>query len=291
MEPVVTVGLDGSPESLTAARWAADEAERRKLTLRLLHAWPLLVPEPTRVPAEMDQNYWARRIVHKARAELQARHPGLSVVGNLVADDAQNALLLAAAESEMTVLGSRGLLPVESYFLGDISMPVVARAEGPVVLVRAETSERGPQPAPAGEGGVVVALKLHGSYDDLLAFAFGTAAARGVPLRAVHGQSLPLSAYVPWGVDHDVTEEITQDARKHLEQILRPWRDKFPRVEVSVTIALESPARAVVRAAHDATLLVVGRRKHRPAPAPHLGAVVQAAIHHARCPVAVVPHA
>jgi nucleotide-binding universal stress UspA family protein len=127
MEPVVTVGLDGSPESLAAARWAADEAERRKLTLRLLHAWPLLVPEPTRIPAEMDQNYWARRIVHNTRAELQAHHPGLPVVGSLVADDAEHALLRAASESEMIVLGSRGLMPVESYFLGDISMPVVAR--------------------------------------------------------------------------------------------------------------------------------------------------------------------
>src|SRR2546427_308458 len=118
MEPVVTVGLDGSPESLAAAHWAAEEAERRKLTLRLLHAWPLLAPEPARVPAEVDQNYWANRIVHNARAELQARHPALSIVGNLVADDAQNALLQAASESEMLVLGSRGLGPVESYFLG-----------------------------------------------------------------------------------------------------------------------------------------------------------------------------
>ncbi|MER5361854.1 universal stress protein [Streptomyces sp. NPDC002785] len=291
MEPVVTVGLDGSPESLAAARWAADEAERRKLTLRLLHAWPLLVPEPPGVPAEMDQNYWAKRIVHNARAELQARHAGLPVVGNLVADDAQDALLRAASESEMIVLGSRGLAPVESYFLGDISLPVVARAERPVVLVRAETSGEGPQPTPAAAGGVVVALKLHDSRDDLLEFAFGTAAARGMPLRAVHGRSLPLDAYVPWGVDHDVTERITQDAQKLLSRTLRPWREKFPLVEVAESIALESPAKAVVRAAEGAALLVVGRRKHRSALASHLGPVTQAAIHHARCPVAVVPHA
>lgn len=87
-----------------------------------------------------------------------------------------------------------------------------------------------------------------------------------------------------------MTDEIAQDARKKLDQILRPWRDKFPHVEVDDCIVLESPAKAVVSAAHGAGLLVVGRRKHRPAPAPHLGSVAQAAIHHARCPVAVVPH-
>ncbi|MEU6923372.1 universal stress protein [Streptomyces sp. NPDC046631] len=290
MEPVVTVGLDGSPESLAAARWAADEADRRRLTLRLLHAWPLLVPESSKVPAEMDQNYWARRIVHKARAELQRSHPGLPVVGSLVADDAQHALLRAASESEMTVLGSRGLVPLESYFLGDISLPVVARADRPVVLVRAGAGGHGAPPAPAGKGGVVVALKLHGPCDGLLEFAFTDAAARGVPLRVVHGQSLPVAAYAPWGVDHDVAEEIAQDARKRLDRVLRPWRDRFPRVEVDDRIVLESPAKAVVSAAHGAGLLVVGRREHRPAPAPHLGPVAQAAIHHAHCPVAVVPH-
>ncbi|WP_330309128.1 MULTISPECIES: universal stress protein [unclassified Streptomyces] len=290
MESAVTVGLDGSPESLAAAHWAADEAERRNLTLRLLHAWPLLVPEQTRIPAEVDQNYWANRIVHNARAELQARHPGLSIVGNLVADDAQDALLQAASESEMTVVGSRGLGAIGSYFLGDISMAVVARAEGPVVLVRAETNETGPLPPPRTAGSVVVALKLHGPCDDLLEFAFGSAAARGVPLRVVHGRSLPVNAYVPWGVDHDVTEEIKHEAQKDLSQALRPWREKFPGVEVADLIVLESPAKAVVRAADGAGLLVVGRRKHRPGLVPRVGPVAQAAAHHARCPVAVVPH-
>ncbi len=137
---------------------------------------------------------------------------------------------------------------------------------------------------------MVVALKLHGPCDDLLAFAFTTAAARGVPLRAVHGRSMPLHAYAPWGVDHGVTEEITQDAHQHLGQALDPWREKFPGVAVADTIRLESPAKAVVRVAEGADLLVVGRRKHHRSVAPRLGPVAQAAIHHARCPVAVVPH-
>ncbi|GAA4134223.1 universal stress protein [Streptomyces tunisiensis] len=289
MQPVVTVGLDGSPESLAAARWAADEAERRKLTLRLLHAWPLLAPEPTHVPSEADQNYWAKRLVHTAQAELQARHPGLSIVGNLVADDAQNALIQAAKESEVLVLGSRGLEPVASYFLGDVSMPVVARAERPVVLVRGPSDGDGAAPASAER--VIVALKLHGSSDDLLDFAFHTAAARGVPLQAVHGRSVPLHARVPWGVDHNVTEDITRDALKEMDKALRPWREKYPQVEVTGGVRLESPAEAVVRAAEGAGMLLVGRREHRPGLAPHLGPVAQAAVHHGRCPVAVVPHA
>ncbi|MFF4113516.1 universal stress protein [Streptomyces sp. NPDC001714] len=288
MQPVVTVGLDGSPESLAAARWAADEAENRRLTLRLLHAWPMLAPEPARVPAEVDQNYWAKRLVHTAQAELQALHPGLSVVGSLVADDAQNALLRAASESEMTVLGSRGLEPVESYFLGDVSMPVVARADRPVVLVRAERAEEGPPSAVRGR--VVVALKLHGSCDELLDFAFHTAAARGAPLLAIHGRSVPLHARLPWGVDHDIAEEMTRDVQEQLSKALRPWREKYPRVEVADGIGLESPAKAVVQAGEGAALLVVGRRERRHGLAPHLGPVAQAAIHHGRCPVAVVPH-
>ncbi|MEU6370121.1 universal stress protein [Streptomyces sp. NPDC046931] len=286
MGQVVTVGLDGSPESLAAAHWATDEAERRNLTLYLLHAWPLLAPEPTSLPCEVDQNYWAKRLVQDARAKLSPCHPSLTVVDSLVADDARHALLQAASESEMTVLGSRGLEPVESYFLGDISMPVVARCERPVVLVRADIREEGTPPAPSGR----VMVKLHGSCDGLLAFAFATIAARNVALVAVHGRSVPLHAHLPWGVDHAVTEEITQDGLHQLSQALRPWHERFQRVEVIESIALESPAKAAVRAGEGAGVPVLGRRRHRPALAPHLGPVTQAAIHHARCAVAVVPH-
>ncbi|GGR84146.1 stress-inducible protein [Streptomyces humidus] len=287
MQSVVTVGLDGSPESLAAARWAADEADRRRLTLRLLHAWPLLTPEPAHASSTVDQNYWAKRLVHTARAEAQARHPGLTVVGSLVANDAQEALLEAAKESEMTVLGSHGLGTVESYFMGEVSLPVVARAERPVVLVRAEGDAHA-RPAPAGP--VVVALKLKGSCDGLLDFAFHSAAARNVPLVAAHGRSVPFHARVPWGVDHEVSEGLTRDAQQELSRVLRPWREKYPQVEVVDRVRLVNPAKAGVQASEGAGLLVVGRRANRHGRTPHIGPVAHAAIHHGRCPVAVVPH-
>ncbi|MGK3941011.1 universal stress protein [Streptomyces caeruleatus] len=288
MQPAITVGLDGSPESLAAARWAADEAESRGLTLRLLHAWPLLAPQPAHGTAEVDQNYWSKRLVHTAQKELQARHPGLTVLGNLVPEDAQEALIKAASESEMLVLGSRGMETVESYFMGDISMPVVARAERPVVLVRAEPTAEGPPSATAAP--VVVALQLHDSAEELLDFAFHTAAARGVPLLAVHGRSVPLHARTPWGADHEVAEEMTREAHKELRGALRPWHEKYPQVEVADSVRLASPAKAVVQASEGAALLVVGRHAHRHGVTPHLGHVAHAALHHARCPVAVVPH-
>ncbi|WP_434599988.1 universal stress protein [Streptomyces sp. A5-4] len=35
----VTAGIDGSPQSLAAACWAAHEAQLRNAPLRILHAW------------------------------------------------------------------------------------------------------------------------------------------------------------------------------------------------------------------------------------------------------------
>ncbi|WP_407077544.1 universal stress protein [Streptomyces sp. SCSIO 30461] len=63
-----------------------------------------------------------------------------------------------------------------------------------------------------------------------------------------------------------------------------------PVITVGLDGSPESPARAVVQAAEGGGLLIVGRRKHRAALRRHLGSVAQAAVHHVRRPVAVVPH-
>ncbi|MFE6684931.1 universal stress protein [Streptomyces sp. NPDC057743] len=303
MEPeIITVGLDGSAESLAAAQWAADEAHRRGAVLRLLHAWILLAAQAPDTAPERDQNVYARQVIRAATDAVQSRHPQLRIIEDLVGDEPEPALLRAAAESRLLVLGSRALSAWKSFVLGDISLSVVARAAGPVVLVRADAPatpdrprppvEEPPAPAEAAVSGprVVVGVSLSGPAGRLLEFAFDAAAGRGVLLQVVHGRPFPVQVYTPWGVDPDAAAEVTAAAENELREALDPWRARFPDVPVQRTLLSDSPARAVVEAAQGAGLLVVGRRAQRRLPTPRIGPVVHAAVHHVTCPVAVVPH-
>ncbi|MGW5699332.1 universal stress protein, partial [Streptomyces asiaticus] len=62
MPGTVTIGLDGSPESLAAADWAAREAQRRGLPLRLVHAldWHSFTYAPLTGVESLTQ--WAERL-------------------------------------------------------------------------------------------------------------------------------------------------------------------------------------------------------------------------------------
>ncbi|QUW85470.1 universal stress protein (plasmid) [Streptomyces mirabilis] len=289
MEAVVTAGLDGSPESLSAARWAADEAVRRGLPLRLIHAWVPLASTAADIPGKDTQRHWAHRILRDAESELRELHPGLPLTTELASQDATAALLTAGAASEMLVLGSRGIGPVKGFFLGDIGLHVVARADRPVVLVRAD--ERQDEQASCAEAtGVVVGLSLRRRCEEVLEFAFGAAARRGTTLRAVHCRTLPVPASSLWSSSPETAEAVARALGQELGTALRPWQEKFPGVRVIDEVTFDSAARAMASVASGSALLVVGRRRDRPALAPGIGPVTHAAIHHAPCPVAVVTH-
>ncbi len=71
--------------------------------------------------------------------------------------------------------------------------------------------------------------------------------------------------------------------------MLRPWRQKYPDVEVAEVSRCGSPADQVIDACRAASL-VVGRRIRRSPIGAHIGAVTHAVPHHATAPVAVVAH-
>ncbi len=289
MSHTVTAGLDGSRESHAALDWAAAEAVRREATLEIVQvhetgAYPYSQLQDDQV--EIDQ---AERMVKEAVATIDRRHPGLHLISQVVAGRPANVLDEIASKSDLLVLGSRGLGGVRGFFVGSAALPAVAHARCPVVLVR--------YGAAAGEGDadragdVVVGLKPDKAPEPLLAFAFDAASRRSVPLRVLYSMDFPPAHR--FRRRHDEPEpdaRLLEEQTKALRTNTRPWRDRYPGVEVDCRTVVGPPAVHLADEAADAALLVVGRGPHRHKVGTHIGTVTHAVMHHSVVPVAVVPH-
>ncbi|WP_155056536.1 universal stress protein [Streptomyces blattellae] len=296
----VVVGFDGSAESRAAVEWAAREAKRRGLTVRLVHAVEA-VPEPValvRFLGAETQQRWSARVAPAVVEELMLRHPGLDVTAEQVPGRPVEVLAEAAKDAELVVLGSRGLGGVGGYLVGSVGQAVVARAEQPVVLVRAgEQAVDGQAPEPselpppvALFGPVVLGLDTDDPDDAVIAYAFEAAARRVTPLRVVHAWNLP--PYAAYGLPADLELNATlgkQDAAT-LAEVLHRWKEKYPAVQVIEESRPGSPAVQLADASRDASLLVVGRRIRRGPLGAHIGPVTHSVLHHATAPVAVIAH-
>ncbi|MGW3509598.1 universal stress protein [Streptomyces sp. NPDC000994] len=285
----ITAGVDGSEESLAALAWAAREAERRGLPLRLVRAWRHEVHDAFDAGDRDTQRQWVRESVAGAARTVTECHPGLTVTADAVEDDTVPALLGAAAESEALVLGSRGRGALVGFLVGSVGQQVIAGTERPVVLVRT-----GDRPAAEAAGREVV-VGQQGAPEDsaaALEFAFGTAAARGAGVRAVRAWTLPpVFAYSPGSLKLlDEAGGLEPYERKALAAALQPWRERFPDVPVVEHVEMGSAGQVLLAAAEHAQLLVVGRRARRTAVGARIGSVASGMLHHAGCPVAVVPH-
>jgi len=286
----ITAGVDGTEESLAALHWAAREAVRRGLALRVVQAWRFQPYEAIDAADPDTQAGWVRDALAEAVRGVTALHPDLDVTTDVVAGETVDSLLEVAAEAEMLVLGSRGHGPVVGFLLGSVGQQVIAEATRPVVLVRA-----GDQPTAEAAGREVV-VGQQGQPDDsadTLRFAFETAAARGATVRAVRAWTLPpVFAYSP-GSMHLLDEAggLEPFETKALAAALQPWRERFPDVPVIEHLEIGSAGQVLLSVAGRAQLMVVGRRAHRTAVGARIGSVAHGVLHHADCPVAVVPHA
>ncbi|MEV0321372.1 universal stress protein [Streptomyces sp. NPDC050658] len=277
----ITSGIDGSPESLAAADWAAREALLRDLPLHLVHAYDQPA-EPTHLPeieVPLDRE---RGALDRAVLRLSDACPALGILDEPVNGPPVQALLSAAESSALLVVGSRGFGALTGALVGSVALAVAARAVCPVVLVRAVEHPDGGREGPTApsERPIVLGLDVEHPCDELLEFAFRTAAVRHAPLCVMHTWTIPL---VPTA---DATDPASAKSRT-LSAALTPWRHKFPGTRVTERLVRGLAGHHLVDAASRADLLVVGRRV--PAGG-RLGPTAHSAIHRAKCPVAVIPH-
>lgn len=284
----LVVGVDGSESSLQAVDWAVDEAARLGLPLRLVHAslWERYEGSlPSFRSARPDEEDTAERIAASCAERARLRDPEVKVSSDVLDDDAVSALLHAAHESFALVTGSRGRGGIATMLLGSVSLEVAARAVCPVVVVRGGERNR-----EGSFGRVVAGLGDSAEGSAALRFAFREAEARESPLHVVRAWRRPAHAHMnhPLIADSAAGAEEEQ-ASALLTDLLRDAVREHPRVDVH-RHAVEGPAhRALLDASADADLVVVGARRRHGHVGLQIGRVAHALLHHAECPVAVVP--
>jgi nucleotide-binding universal stress UspA family protein len=282
----ILVAIDGSDSALHATRWAADEATRRGRGLTIVHAydWPL----PNYSPAVVDPAVLRDSVMSTARTTLAAgvaavtdAAPGLPVTAELVQGPAVTALLDLTRRAELLVLGSRGLGGFTGLLVGSVAVELVAHGHCPVVVVRGDR--------PATSAPVVVGIDGSPVSEIAVALAFDEAASRGCELVAVHAWADTLVPFGPGGGYANTLDwtAMTEQAEKLLAESLAGWHEKYPGVTVRRVVPRDQPANALLDAARDAQLLVVGSRGRGGFTGLTLGSVSQALIHHAPCPVMI----
>jgi nucleotide-binding universal stress UspA family protein len=227
----------------------------------------------------------AEHIVESAAERVRRREPTVKVSTETIAAEAVPALLDAGMDATAVVTGSRGRGGLKGTLLGSVSLAVAARAHCPVVVVRGDRTALS-----GAHGRVVLGAGDPANGHEAVGFAFREAEARGCELDVVRAWRCPS----PETVDNPVLP--TDPARQHRERavalldvLVGGAAAEHPDVRLRRT-TVEGPARKVlVDRSAAADLVVVGARRRSGRFGLQLGRVGHTLLHHAACPVAVVP--
>jgi nucleotide-binding universal stress UspA family protein len=273
----VVAGVDGSDPSVAAARHAAGIAAGRNAPLLLVHGYlhpggygsaPLepYVGYPPPPPPHADV------MLDDLATTLREAHPGLEVGHTQMLGGGAASLIDQSREAQLVVVGCRGRGGFAGLLLGSVSAQVAAHAHCPVLVVRP------PEPVPAAaDAPLVVGVDGSTRSTAALEYAAAEAARRQRGLRIIY-------AGVP------ATEEATAQAEPLLAEAVHEARSLHPDLAVEGRIGHgRDAAESLIEASRDAALFVIGSRGRGGFTGLLLGSVSQAMIHHAHCPVLVIP--
>ncbi len=138
----IVAGVDGSPSSVAALRWAVRQAELTGGTVDAVIAWqfPLTSSGFSWVSASSfdDLNY-ADLAAKALSAVVDEVSPTVTVRQVVLEGDSAQVLLDAAADAELLVVGNRGHGAFAGALLGSVSERCVRHAHCPVVVVHSAT--------------------------------------------------------------------------------------------------------------------------------------------------------
>lgn len=288
----VVVGIDGSDGALCAVEWAAHEAHRRRLGLRLVSCYSVpFYGEPgmlgtyaieSQVEAIKQEH---EGFIHAAVERALAAEPKLSIDSIVTLGSPSVTLPHSVERGGVLVVGSTGRTGRLTDVIGSVATAVSHHTGAPVVVVPAQHSGKGNsmKKIVVGTDGSEAALEA-------LQWAYEEAKMAKAELVVVHGWEYPYPDASTTG--SGMRERMERDALAHLDESVGAILSKAKSDGIPVRTKLVEgvPARALVEESADADLVVVGSRGRGGFASMLLGSVSRAVVQHASCPVAVIRH-
>lgn len=267
----IVVGVDGSAPATAAVEWAAADAQRRGLGLRIVHVCEQWL-------GELGTEFCTGTLA-AAADQVRDLARDVEVATELLPGNVIDVLIAESASADSVVLGSRGLGGFEGMVVGSVGLGVAGHAAGPAVIVRGPSATR--------HGRVVVGYDGSAHSETAMQYAVEQARAREVPLHVVFAWQTPVFSPYAAAFSSLLEEAYEGDIRAASERVV-PWREKNPDVEITSEQVIGHPASVLIKAGSTADLVVVGSRGLGGFACAVLGSVSHAVLHHLTCPIAVV---
>lgn len=283
----LTIGIDGSQPAEAALEWGLAEALRRSLTVQLVAVWstPVTVAGPASSIAIPTMVISARTAARHTveRALKAAADAGVEATSEVLDGNPADLLVKLSAAADQLVVGAHGRSALARGLLGSVSTAAVHHAASPVTVVRrtpAHTHHR-------------VVVGIDGSEHS--AAALRRAAIEATAARA------ELSVVTAWTrFDPDLTggftgmripgdDDLRELAELRARKVMHDADLDSTRIPVELSVHYGAAEHVLCRESAHADLLVVGTYGWGAFDRMLFGSTSTAVLHHASCPVQVVP--
>jgi nucleotide-binding universal stress UspA family protein len=273
--PTIVVGVDGTSTALRAVEWAVAEARLRGVAMEILHAAPYAADPSPDLGHQRADAILARAYTVAHRAE-----PDVPVATRTSTDQPVSALLDASSHVGLLVVGMGGRGRASDLVIGSTALTISGRARNPVIVARGRRHPR--------DTNRPVAVGVDDVLNDAatLNFAFADARRHRGPIVVVHARH---------GAGQ-VADRISGNERigryldlAHLARVLTPWTEAYPDVPIKIDMPVGHPSTALLGAAPQARLLVIGSRGRNAPSRALFGSTSREVLRRSPTPVAVLP--
>lgn len=274
------VGVDGSPASVDALRWAvayAPSHDAELTAVSVFHVPAVMALFTAKRGLGVDELGLAATAAHDLDVVIEGVLSSVAVRPRVVEGNAAQELVDAAAAADALILGQIGGGGLRRHRLGSVARYCATHSSAPVVVVPS-----GWHAHPLGR--VVVGFDGSANAGSALRWALEFTGP-GAAVRVVGAMEI-----APWLGERVTREQFPEEVAAEQAALTTAIDAIDVAGRTERMLVLDSPRHALDIAGRDADLIVVGTRGRGLIAAELLGSVSTSLLHRQGVPVAIIPH-